>query len=69
MRLIGHILPRQARGAVHVRPSVSSEDVVCFAVVGTVGLDGWAEANRDAFRLTCVAVREKERRRLQHFHG
>jgi uncharacterized protein (TIGR02246 family) len=54
---------------VRVRPLVSTDDVLCFAVVGTVGLDGWAEADRDDFRLTCVAVKDKERWRLRHFHG
>ena len=52
-----------------VLPLAAQDDVLCFAVVGTVGWDGAPDAERDPFRLTCVAVRDGERWRLRHFHG
>jgi ketosteroid isomerase-like protein len=52
-----------------VRPLTSGSGVVSFAVVGTVGFEGWSDEQRQAFRLTCVAVNDGTRWRLRHFHG
>ena len=51
---------------------VSAPGFVSFAAVGTVGFDdetGRATGPRDGFRLTCVAVEERDGWRLRHFHG
>jgi uncharacterized protein (TIGR02246 family) len=55
-----------------VIPVLSEPDVVVFVVVGTVGFDdaqGQPNGERDAFRLTCVAVARHGNWRLRHFHG
>jgi SnoaL-like domain len=49
-----------------VRPLVSEPGLLCFAAVGTVGLD---DGERQPFRLTCVAVDDQGSWRLRHFHG
>jgi hypothetical protein len=49
-----------------VLPMVSEPGLLCFAVVGTVGLEGGEPSE---FRLTCVAVQHRGRWRLRHFHG
>ena len=49
-----------------IRSLVSEPDFLCFAAVGTVGLEG---DDRQPFRLTCVAVADEGRWRLRHFHG
>lgn len=51
---------------------VSAPALLCFAVLGTVGFEeaaGTPGADRDVFRLTCVAVEQGGRWRLRHFHG
>jgi uncharacterized protein (TIGR02246 family) len=49
---------------------VSAPALLCFAVLGTVGFEEAAgTADRDVFRLTCVAVEQGGRWRLRHFHG
>jgi len=55
-----------------VVPVLSEPDVVVFVVVGTVGFEdaqGQPVGDRDAFRLTCVAVARDGNWRLRHFHG
>jgi uncharacterized protein (TIGR02246 family) len=55
-----------------VVPVLSEPDVVVFVVIGTVGFDdaqGQPAGERDAFRLTCVAVARDGTWRLRHFHG
>ena len=55
-----------------VVPVLSEPDVVVFVVVGTVGFQdaqGQPAGERDAFRLTCVAVARHGNWRLRHFHG
>jgi len=55
-----------------VVPVLNEPDVVVFAVVGTVGFQdaqGQPDGERDAFRLTCVAVARDGNWRLRHFHG
>lgn len=55
-----------------VIPVLHEADVIAFAVVGTVGFDdvqGQPDGERDAFRLTCVAVSREGCWRLRHFHG
>jgi uncharacterized protein (TIGR02246 family) len=55
-----------------VIPLLSEPAMIAFAVIGTVGFDdetGAAADDRDAFRLTCVAVQSEGRWRLRHFHG
>lgn len=52
----------------HVQPLVSQDDLMCFAVLGTVGFHGSAEP-RTPFRLSCVAVRDFTGWRIRHFHG
>ena len=55
-----------------VLPVLEQTGVLAFAVVGTVGFDddqGVQVGQRDAFRLTCVAVLREGRWRLRHFHG
>lgn len=55
-----------------VVPVLSEPDVIVFAVVGTVGFDdahGQPDGERDAFRLTCLAVARHGSWRLRHFHG
>jgi hypothetical protein len=55
-----------------VVPVLSEPAVLAFAVVGTVGFDdaqGQSIGERDAFRLTCVAVLKEGQWRLRHFHG
>lgn len=52
-----------------VKPIARDENVFCFAAIGTVGFDGDAEEERQAFRLTCAAVRRGSGWRLRHFHG
>lgn len=47
-------------------------DLLCFAVVGSVGLDkpdGQPAGDRDAFRATLVAAKRDDVWRLRHFHG
>jgi uncharacterized protein (TIGR02246 family) len=53
----------------HVQSLVADDNVCCFAVVGTVGMNDWSPEQRQPFRLTCVAVRDGARWRLRHFHG
>ena len=55
----------------HVEPLLSEPEVICFAVVGTVGFefDGEPDGGRDSFRLTILAVRDAGRWRVRHFHG
>ena len=55
-----------------VVPLWESNEVLAFAVVGTVGFDdeqGRPDGPRDDFRLTCVAVSTDDGWRLRHFHG
>lgn len=55
-----------------VLPIVDESELLVFAVVGTVGFDeggAGSVTERDAFRLTIVAVWRDERWRLRHFHG
>lgn len=55
-----------------VLPVLSEPGVLAFAVVGTVGFEdtrGKSVGERDAFRLTCVAVLRDGQWRLRHFHG
>ena len=55
-----------------VVPVHGGPGVLAFAVVGTVGFDdaqGRQVGERDAFRLTCVAVQRDGVWRLRHFHG
>jgi uncharacterized protein (TIGR02246 family) len=54
-----------------VVPVLSEPDVVVFVVVGTVGFEDaqGQVGERDAFRLTCVAVARDGNWRLRHFHG
>jgi hypothetical protein len=55
-----------------VVPLVDESGLLVFAVVGTVGLEdaeGRPDGQRDAFRLTGVAVQRDARWRLSHFHG
>ena len=55
-----------------VIPVLSEPAVVVFVVVGTVGFEdaqGKPDGERDAFRLTCVAVARDGDWRLRHFHG
>lgn len=55
-----------------VVPLWHEPDVIVFAVVGTVGFEevqGQPDGERDAFRLTCVAVSREGSWRLRHFHG
>jgi uncharacterized protein (TIGR02246 family) len=51
---------------------VSAPALLCFAVLGTVGIEdatGKPRGDRDVFRLTCVAVEHDGHWRLRHFHG
>ena len=55
-----------------VVPVLNEPGVLAFAVVGTVGFEdaqGQSVGERDAFRLTCVAVLRNGQWRLRHFHG
>ena len=55
-----------------VEPLLAEPGVICFAVVGSVGFDfagGEPDRDRDAFRLTILAVQEGGRWRVRHFHG
>jgi uncharacterized protein (TIGR02246 family) len=55
-----------------VEPLLAEPEVICFAVVGSVGFesaDGEPEGQRDAFRLTILAVQESGQWRVRHFHG
>lgn len=55
-----------------VLPVLDAPGVLAFAVVGTVGFEddhGQPVGERDAFRLTCVAVLRDGVWRLRHFHG
>jgi ketosteroid isomerase-like protein len=55
-----------------VVPLVDELGLLVFAVVGTVGLEdsaGRPDGQRDAFRLTGVAVQHGAHWRLSHFHG
>jgi hypothetical protein len=55
-----------------VVPVLDEPGVLAFAVVGTVGFEdaqGQLVGERDAFRLTCVAVLREGHWRLRHFHG
>lgn len=55
-----------------VVPLWHGPDVIAFAVVGSVGfaeVPGQPDGERDAFRLTCVAVSREGSWRLRHFHG
>jgi ketosteroid isomerase-like protein len=55
-----------------VVPVLDEPGVLAFAVVGTVGFEdaqGQPVGERDAFRLTCVAVLRQGQWRLRHFHG
>jgi uncharacterized protein (TIGR02246 family) len=55
-----------------VEPLLSEPEVICFAVVGSVGFefaDGRPDGGRDSFRLTILAVQEAGRWRVRHFHG
>jgi ketosteroid isomerase-like protein len=69
MAYVGPLVEQQATirwGWDTVVPLVSEPDLLCFAVVGSVGLD---DGGRSVFRLTCVAERNQGRWRLRHFHG
>ena len=69
MAYVGPLVEQEATirwGWDTVVPLVSEPDLLCFAVVGSVGLD---EGERSEFRLTCVAVQDQGRWRLRHFHG
>lgn len=55
-----------------VVPVLDEPTVLAFAVVGTVGFEdaqGQTLGERDAFRLTCVAITRDGTWRLRHFHG
>jgi hypothetical protein len=69
MAYVGPLVEQEATiqwGWDTVVPLISEPDLLCFAVVGSVGLDG---GERSEFRLTCVAVQDQGRWRLRHFHG
>jgi ketosteroid isomerase-like protein len=55
-----------------VLPLSSSDDLLVFTALGSVGFDddaGRQLGDRDPFRLTCVAVHQGGRWLLRHFHG
>jgi len=58
-----------------VEPLLTEPGIICFAVVGSVGFEfddrptDEVDGDRDAFRLTILAVQEQGRWRVRHFHG